>query len=401
MYHDNIRRQFPIFTNHDVVYLDSAASSQKPSCVIDEISDFYRTSYANVHRGLHHLSASATVRFENARNSIASFLHASSPSEIIFVRGLTEGMNLLSQTFGRMVVQEGQTILLSEMEHHSNVIPWMVVAKEKGAKIQWIPVLPSGDLDMESFKSMLDENVALISVVHISNVLGTINPIQEMAKLAKTKNIPIIVDGAQAAHHIQVDVQALGVDFYVVTGHKMYGPTGTGAIWGNCKHLEKMPCYQVGGEMVDTVTYQGYTIKEPPSKFEAGTPHIAGNIGFGKACEFITSIGWDYIKKHEGELMVSCEKALSEINGLRILGSAKQKIGVFSFEIDGCHPQDIGTLLDQENIAVRVGYHCAEPLHQKFSSQGTVRVSLGIYNNVQDIEKMKVSLHKVVHMLRG
>lgn len=405
MTHSEFIASFPLLSESQgdsrIVFLDSAASSQKPQIVMDAMDNLMSHDYANVHRGLHRLSQASTQKFEDAREKIAIFLQAKDPSELVFVRGLTEGMNLLAQTFGRQTVQKGQTILLSEMEHHSNMIPWMILAKEVGASISWIPVNPEGELDLEAYSKLLQEkDVALISVMHVSNVLGTINPIQDMVHMAKTNNIPFIVDGAQAAPHMPVDVQALGCDFYVITGHKMFGPTGIGVLWGKTEHLQNMPIYHGGGEMVDTVSFDGFTVQAPPAKFEAGTPHFVGAVGLGAAVDFIKNVGWDRLQTWEQNVSSYAKDQLMGIDGLRMMGQPKNKIGVFSFELEGCPSSDVAMILDQMGVAVRVGFHCAEPLHQKWGLTGSLRASLAAYNTTEDVDMLIQGLNKALGMLR-
>ncbi len=395
--------QFPILqTTHrgkKLTYLDSGASAQKPTVVMDAMDDLMRQRYANVHRGIHWLSQASTVAFESAREKAAAFVNAPSAQEIVFTKGLTEGMNMLAQTFGRQVVEPGQVILLTEMEHHSNQIPWMMLAEEKDASMAYIPVKDNGELDVDALDRLLQHDIALASLVHVSNVLGTINPLQEVIAKLRAKNIPVIVDGAQAAPHIPIDVQALDCDFYAVTGHKIYGPTGTGWVWGRSSQWANMPPYHGGGEMVDQVDYDFFTTKETPAKFEAGTPNIVGTVGLAAALDFVQDIGFEAIQAHENQLTAYAKAQLQSIEGLTILGDPAHKISIFAFLIEGYHPHDIATLLDQEGIAVRVGLHCVEPLHKKWGHAGSIRASMGLYNTREDVDALVKGLRKAMDML--
>lgn len=400
---ENIKNEFPILSQSkhgdQLVYLDSAASTQKPKQVIDGISRFMETSYANVHRGLYHLSQQSTYEFERARGKISLFLHAKNPKEIVFTRSLTEGINLLANVFAKPKLQAGDEVLISGMEHHSNLIPWQMVCEETKAILKIIPILDNGELDMKAYASLLNQKTKVVSVTHVSNVLGTINPIQEMVRLAHDQNIPVIVDGAQSASHLAVNVQDLDCDFYLITGHKLYGPTGTGAIYGKYTHWEKMKPYHGGGEMVEEVTYEKSTYKEPPARFEAGTPNIVGSIGLGYAIDFIQSVGMDNVMAHEKKVFEYANKKIKSIQGIRIIGDAKNKIGLISFVMEGFHPHDVASILDQQGIAVRVGHHCAQPLHQRFHVTGTIRFCLGMYNTEKDIDRLIEGLEKAQKML--
>ena len=400
---DTIKSEFPILSKGaqgtKLVYLDSGASAQKPSCVIDGMTKFTETSYANVHRGLYHLSQQATYEFEKARGKVSLFLHVKNPKEIIFTRSLTEGINLLAQSFVRPRLSLGDEVIVSGMEHHSNLVPWQMVCAEAGAKLKIIPVLPNGELDMDVYASLLSVRTKVVSIVHVSNVLGTINPIKEMVKLAHDKNIPVIVDGAQAVPHIPVDVQDLDCDFYLFTGHKLYGPTGTGAIYGKWEHLNQMRPYHGGGEMVEEVHYESSSYKEPPARFEAGTPNIIGAYGLGLAVEFVQSIGMQKIAEHEHALLNYAMEKMKKIPGIRILGEAKNRIGLIAFVLDGFHPHDVAAILDQEAIAVRVGHHCAQPLHRQFGLQGSIRMCFGVYNTKEDVDRLVSGIEKAQRML--
>lgn len=400
---ENIKNEFPILSQSkhgtDLVYLDSAASAQKPKCVIDGMSKFTETSYANVHRGLYHLSQQSTYEYEKARGRVSLFLHAKNPKEIVFTRSLTEGINLLAQSFVKPMLEAGDEVLVSGMEHHSNLVPWQMICEEKGAKLKIIPVLSNGELDMNAYATLLSNKTKAVSVAHVSNVLGTINPIKKIVQLAHENNIPVIVDGAQAAPHIPVNVQDLDCDFYLITGHKLYGPTGTGAIFGKFNLWESMKPYHGGGEMVEEVSYETSTFKEPPARFEAGTPNIIGAIGLGYAVEFVQSVGMELIASHEKELFEYARKKMNAIPGIRFIGDAKEKIGLISFVIDKFHPADIAAILDQQGIAVRVGHHCAQPLHKQFGLVGSIRICFGVYNTTTDVDRLIKGLEKAMGML--
>lgn len=398
---EQIRDHFPILQldHGKLVYLDSAASAQKPKEVIQAMDIFSTTSYANVHRGIYDLSQRSTTEFEKAREKIAAFLKVPDTKEIVFTRSLTEGINLLAQSFVKPQLTSGDQVLISAMEHHSNMVPWQMICQETGAELKFVPVLENGELDMKAFSSMLNVNVKVVSITHVSNVLGTINPIQKIAKLAHERNIPVIVDGAQAAPHIPVNVKELDCDFYLFTGHKLYGPTGTGVIYGKWNLWLGMKPYHGGGEMVEEVTLESSTYKLPPARFEAGTPNIIGTVGLGYAVDFVESIGFDQIVKHEQELLQYALQKLQAITGIKIYGEAKNRIGLISFLIEGFHPHDIAAILDQESIAVRVGHHCAQPLHKQFGIQGTIRVCFGMYNTKKDVDRLVAGIQKAISLL--
>lgn len=400
---DNIKTEFPILNlvqnGKTIAYLDSGASAQKPKCVIDGMTKFTETSYANVHRGLYHLSQQATYEFERSRGKISLFLHAKNPKEIVLTRGLTEGINLIAQSFVKPRLKTGDEILISGMEHHSNLVPWQLIAEETGATVKVIPVLPNGELDMNALPSLLTTKTKALAITHVSNVLGTINPIQEITQMAHEKNIPVIVDGAQAAPHIPVDVQKLNCDFYLITGHKLYGPTGTGAIYGKMNHWESMKPYHGGGEMVEDVSFEKTTFKEPPARFEAGTPNIVGAVGLGYAIDFIQTVGMEQIQKHEHELLEYAKDKMKKIRGIRFVGEANNKIGLISFVLEGFHPHDIAAILDQEAIAVRVGHHCAQPLHKQFGITASIRMCFGMYNTREDVDRLISGIEKAQRML--
>lgn len=399
-----IRNDFPILGREmnakPLVFLDSAASSQKPYQVIQAISKYYEHTHANVHRGVYQLSQEATDAFEQSRKSVRSFINAASEQEVIFVRGCTEGINLVASSFGRKFLEKGDVILLSEMEHHSNIVPWQLIAEERGAEIKVIPVNDEGELDMDAFKSMLHSMVKIVAVTHVSNALGTINPVKWMISEAHSRNIPVLIDGAQSAPHMELDVQDLDADFYVFSAHKMYGPTGMGVLYGKKEWLNQMPPYHGGGEMIDRVTFEKTTFNELPFKFEAGTPNIAGAVGLDAAIQYMNSIGVARIQQHEHQLLLYGQEQLSKVDGIKFIGTAQDKAGVISFLVEGTHPYDVGTLLDKQGIAVRTGHHCTQPLMDRYGIPGTIRASFGVYNTFEDIDKLTVAVQKSVAMLR-
>jgi cysteine desulfurase/selenocysteine lyase len=399
----DLRAQFPILANEmngkPLVFLDSAASSQKPKVVIDSISNYYETTHANVHRGVYKLSQEATDAFEKGRSIVKNFINAPSEEEVIFTKGATEGINLVASCFGRKYLHEGDEVLISAMEHHANIVPWQLICEERKALLKVIPITDDGELIMEEYKNLLNERTKIVAVSHVSNTLGTINPVKEIIQIAHTLNIPVLVDGCQAAPHIPIDVQSLDADFYVFSGHKVYGPTGIGVLYGKKEWLEAMPPYHGGGDMIETVTFEKTTFNKLPHKYEAGTPHVAGVVGLGTALEYIQEIGFDYIIEHEQQLLQMASEQLQDIPGLRIIGEAKQKVGVISFVVDGIHPYDIGALLDKQGIAVRTGHHCTQPLMQRFDVPGTIRASFGVYTDQGDIEALIKGVKKAVSML--
>jgi len=394
-----LRADFPLLkqTNRGkpLVYLDSSVTSQKPQCVIDTISRFYERDNANIHRGVYELSERATREYEKTRVDIKNFINAGHAHEIVFVRGATEGINLVAHSFGRMQVQAGDEILVSEMEHHSNMVPWQMLAEQVGATVRAIPISDAGEIDMQAYESLFSPRTKMVAIVHASNALGTINPIKEMIQIAHAHHVPVLVDGAQAAPHLPVDVQDLDCDFYVFSGHKLYGPTGIGVLYGKAKLLERMPPYQGGGDMIETVSFQKITYQKSPFKFEAGTPDIAGVIGLGAALAYLKKIGMDNIAAHEQELLQYATQELSAIPGLKIIGTAKQKVGVISFILDKVHPHDVGTILDTQGIAVRVGHHCAMPLMERLKLSATVRASFGLFNSKADVDALVAGVHAV------
>ncbi|MBW3671129.1 MAG: cysteine desulfurase [Acidobacteria bacterium] len=396
---DAIREQFPILkeTAHGkpLAYLDNAATTQKPRAVIDALVNYYESANANVHRGVHVLSQRATDAYEGSREAIRRYINAPESREIVFVRGCTEGINLIANTFGKMRVMEGDEILISAIEHHSNIVPWQMLAEQTGSYLRVIPVDDRGELDLDAYDKLLTNRTRLVSLVHISNSLGTINPIREMTRMARDKGVPVIVDGAQAMPHTRVDVQDLGCDFYIFSGHKMFAPTGIGAVWGKAEHLEAMPPWQGGGDMILSVAFEGSTWNEIPFKFEAGTPNIADAIGLGAAIEYLEGIGIDRIEQHESDLLAYATERLSSIAGLKIIGRARQKAAVVSFVLENIHPHDIGTIVDREGIAIRTGHHCTQPVMQRYGVPATARASFALYNTHEEIDRLADALGKV------
>lgn len=395
---------FPILrqkiANKPLVYLDSAASAQKPQAVLDAIQNYYRQDHANVHRGVHTLSERATQAYETARQTVRNFIHAAHDHEIIFTRGTTESINLVANCFGRLSVQAGDEIVISTMEHHANIVPWQIVCEQTGAQLKVIPIQDDGCLDLAAYQRLLNKRTKLVALTHASHVLGTVNPVKTMIALAKQLQIPVLLDGAQAAAHLPVDVQDLNCDFYVFSGHKLYGPTGIGVLYGKSQWLNKMPPYQTGGGMIKRVSFQKTEYADLPAKFEAGTPPIAGAVGLAAAINFIEQIGFDEIIPHEQALLAYLLEQLNEISAVRVLPAAADKIGVISLVMAQAHPHDIATILDSDGIAVRAGHHCAMPLMERLEAPATVRVSLGIYNNRQDVDCLVESLRKVIKIFK-
>ena len=398
-----IRRQFPVLNRevkgNRLVYFDNAATSQKPQVVIDELVKYYQEYNANIHRGIHTLAEEATAAFENTRDAVQEFIHAVSREEIIFTRGTTESINLVAAAWGRKNISKGDELIISAMEHHSNIVPWQMLCEEKGASLKIIPINDDGELLIEDFKKLLNSKTKLVSIVHVSNALGTINPVKEIIELAHKAGAVVLVDGAQSVVHMDIDVQELGCDFFAFSSHKMYGPTGVGLLFGKKELLEDMPPYQGGGEMIKEVTFEKTTYNDLPYKFEAGTPNIADTIAFKAAIEFIRKTGRDKVRCHENELLTYATGELEKIPGVRIIGKAKEKTSVISFIIDKLHPQDIGVLLDNQGIAVRTGHHCTQPLMQRYGIPGTVRVSFAMYNTKEEIDRLIEGLQKAIKML--
>lgn len=399
-----IRQDFPLLSRKmngkPIVFLDSAASSQKPEKVIDAISEYYRAQHANVHRGVYQLSQDATTAFEAVREKVRDFINAPASEEVIFVRGVTEGINLVASSFGRKFLREGDEVLITAMEHHSNIVPWQMICEEKGASLKVAPINEAGELIMEEFERLLSDRTRLVAATHVSNTLGTINPIREMVQMAHAKGIPVLVDGAQAAPHMKVDVQELDADFYTFSGHKVFGPTGIGVLYGRAKWLNAMPPYHGGGEMIKTVTFEKTTYAGLPHKFEAGTPDIAGVIGLGAAIDYVLEIGQDAITQYENQLLAYATERLKEVEGIRFIGTARNKASVASFLVEGIHPYDLGAILDKMGIAVRTGHHCTQPLMDWYGIPGTVRASLAFYNTTEDIDRLVEGVKKAVAMLR-
>ena len=377
-----------------LVYLDNAASAQKPAQVIDGVADFYRTSYANVHRGLHHLSTAATEAYEGARAKVAAFLGADTPDEIVFTRSVTEALNLVAHGLGESI-RPGDEIILSVMEHHSNIVPWHFLRERKGAVIKWAPVLPDGRFDWPAFEALLTDRTRIVAVTHMSNVLGTVTPVRAIADvLADRPEVTLVVDGAQAAVHMPVDVKELGCDFYAVTGHKLYGPSGIGALWGKPDKLAALPPFLGGGEMIDMVTEDGVTYAQPPARFEAGTPPIAQAVGLGLAIDYIDAIGRNEIAAHEADLIAYATQKVRELKAVRIIGDAPGKGAILSFEVEGAHAHDISTLLDRSGVAVRAGTHCAQPLLNRYGITSSCRASFGLYNTREEVDVFVEALKK-------
>lgn len=396
---DKVRADFPILSREvhgkPLVFLDSAASAQKPRAVIDAISGVYEGEYANIHRGVHYLSVRATELYDEAREKVRAFLNAEKASEIVFTRNTTEAVNLVASSFGGQHLKEGDEILLTELEHHANIVPWQLVAGRVGATVRAAPVDDDGLIILEEFEKMLTPRTRMVAITHTSNVLGVITPAKEMIRLAHDKGIPVLVDGAQSAVHLNADVRDLDCDFFTFTGHKLYGPSGIGVLYGKAEHLEAMPPYQGGGDMIEYVTFEKTTFAKPPERFEAGTPHIAGAIGLGAAIDYVNALGRDAAAAHEHDLLQYATARLFEVPGIKLLGAKGEKASINSFLLDDVHPHDVGTILDQAGIAVRVGHHCAQPLMDRFGISGTVRASFGLYNTRDEIDTLIEALDHV------
>jgi len=394
-----IRANFPILyqqvNGKPLVYLDNAATTQKPRAVIDAITRYYEADNANIHRGVHYLSQHATQRYEDSRETVRRFLNAAEPSEIVFVRGATEGINLIAQTLGRTRVRAGDEVLITAMEHHSNIVPWQILCEEKGAMLRVAPINDAGELILDEFARLLGPRTKIVAVPHVSNALGTINPLRQMVELAHRHNAVVVVDGAQAVPHLAVDVRALDCDFYVFSGHKLYGPTGIGVLYGKSALLNAMPPYQGGGDMILSVTFEKTTYNKIPHKFEAGTPDISGVIGLAAAINYVNELGLDRIEAHERDLLRQATESLSTIPGIRLIGTAKEKASVLSFVMDGIHPHDIGTILDQEGIAIRTGHHCAQPVMERFGIPATARASFAFYNTREEVNALVKGIDRV------
>ena len=399
---ESIRNDFPILGRQihgkPLVYLDNGASAQRPAQVINAITELYQSHYSNVHRGVHQLSQEASRLYEDARVAVRGFIHAACVHEVIFTRGTTESINLVAQSFARPRLKKGDEILITHMEHHSNIVPWQIVCQQTGAELKVVPISDKGELEMNRFAELLSERTQLVAVGHVSNALGTVNPIRKIIDLAHAQGIPVLVDGAQAAPHIPVDVQKLDCDFYAFSGHKVYGPTGIGVLYGKEKLLNDMPPYQGGGDMILSVSFEGTTYNTLPYKFEAGTPHIAGAVGLGAAVEYVQQIGLGAIAAHEHGLLEYATSCLKQIPGLRIIGEADQKAGLVSFVLDGVHPHDIGTFLDADGVAIRAGHHCAQPVMERFKVPATARASFAMYNTFQEIDVLAEAIVKTIGM---
>ena len=400
---ERIRADFPALHQEvhgkPLVYLDNAATAQKPQAVIDRLARYYSNENANIHRGLHYLSEAATAEYELARGKAQRLLNAREPDEIIFVRGATEAINLVANSYGRTHLKEGDEIIISTMEHHSNIVPWQILCEEKGARLRVVPITDEGELRMDAYEEMLGPRTKFVSIVHMSNSLGTINPAGRIVELAHRQGVPVLLDGAQAVSHLGVDVQALDCDFYAFSGHKLYGPTGVGILYGRAELLEAMPPYQGGGEMISSVTFEKTLYKELPFKFEAGTPHIAGGIGLGAAIDYVTQLGLDRVAAYEQDLLAYATEKLRDMEGPRLIGTAREKASILSFVLDGIHPHDIGTVLDREGIAIRAGHHCTQPLMERFGVPATARASLALYNTREEIDALARAIDKVNEVL--
>lgn len=396
---ERIRSDFPalhvIRNGRPIVYLDNSATSQKPQTVIDRITRYYTSENSNVHRGVHHLSQQATDYFEGARETMRAFINAEDASEVVFTKGASESLNLVAFSYGLDTLKPGDEVLVTNLEHHSNIVPWQMACERTGATLKVVPIDDAGELDLDAYAEMLSERTKIVGVVHISNAIGTITPVKRMTEMAHAAGAVVVVDGAQAAPHMRVDVQDLGVDFYAVAGHKMFGPTGIGLLYGKREHLESMSPYQGGGSMILSVKFEKTTYNVPPAKFEAGTPNIAGAIGLATAADYVTSVGYEAIEAYERELLDYGTGLLESIDGVRIIGQAREKAGVLSFVMDPVHPHDVGQILDDHNVAVRAGHHCAQPLMERFGVPATTRASFGFYNSKADLEALAHAVRAV------
>jgi cysteine desulfurase/selenocysteine lyase len=397
-----IREDFPILRQRvrgkPLVYLDNAATSQKPQVVIDAVTRFYAEENANIHRGVHYLSERATVAYDEVREKVARFINARTSKEVIFTRGTTEGINLVAQSYGRSVLRPGDDIVITAMEHHSNIVPWQLLCEQTGAVLRAAPISDAGELDLEAFQQLLGDRTRLVAVVHLSNALGTINPIRKLVALAHARGIPVLVDGAQSAPHLRVDVRELDCDFFAFSGHKIFGPTGVGVLYGKEALLERMPPYQGGGDMIATVTLERSTWAPLPAKFEAGTPMIAQVMGLGAAIDYVQGVGMEAISAWEQQLLTYATQRVTGIEGLRLIGTARDKASVLAFVLDGVHPHDIGTILDDEGVAIRAGHHCAQPVMQRFGVPATARASFAFYNTVAEVDALADGLTRVKKM---
>ena len=397
-----IRQDFPILhrtvRDKPLVYLDSAATTQKPKQVLDALTHYYAYQNANIHRGVYVLSAEATAAYDEARKKVQHFVNAQSSQEVIFTRNSTESINLVAHSFGRENVGPGDEVLITHMEHHANIVPWQLLCERSGARLRVAPINDQGELLMDEFAQCLNARTKLVAIVHLSNSLGTINPVSEVIQLAHQQDVPVLIDGSQAAYHMPIDVQALDCDFYVFTGHKLYGPTGIGVLYGRERLLDSMPPFLGGGDMIRSVTFDKTTYADLPAKFEAGTPHIAGAVGLGAAVDYITAVGFDKISNHEAQLLEYGTAVLSEIPGLQLIGTARNKASILSFVLKGAHPHDIGTIVDMEGVSIRTGHHCTQPLMDRFGIPATARASIAMYNTHQEIDQLVHALHRVREM---
>ncbi|MBI1803138.1 MAG: cysteine desulfurase [Ignavibacteria bacterium] len=398
-----IREDFPILkqvvNGKPLVYLDNAATSQKPQVVLDEMNRYYLEENSNIHRGVHFLSDKATQSYEAARKKIRNFINANDHREVIFVRGTTEGVNLVASSYARRFLKEGDEIIISAMEHHSNIVPWQMLRDEKGVKLRVIPMNDNGELLIDEYETMFTNRTKFVAIVHVSNALGTINPVKQMVNIAHRHDVPVLIDGAQAVPHMRIDVQDIDADFYTFSAHKMYGPTGVGILYGKRRLLEEMIPYQGGGDMIKSVTFEKTIYNDLPHKFEAGTPNIVGGVGFGATIDFINGIDFDAAIAHEEEVLGYATNVLSDIKRVRIIGTAREKASVLSFTIDGIHPHDIGTILDDDGIAIRTGHHCAQPVMIRFGIPATARASFAMYNTKEEVDVLAKGIHKVIEVL--
>jgi len=399
-----IRKDFPILKQKihgkPLVYLDNGATSQKPQIVIDTLNRYYAAENSNIHRGVHFLSERATAAYETARHKIKRFINARSEQEIIFVRGTTEAINLVAQSYGRTFLKRGDEIIVSAMEHHSNIVPWQMLCEQIGARLRVIPINHDGEIVFDEYRRLLNEKTKFISVTHVSNALGTIVPVKDIVRLARERHVPVFLDGAQAVPHLKVDIQDLDCDFYAFSGHKLFGPTGVGVLYGRAELLDAMPPYQGGGDMISLVTFEKTHYNTLPYKFEAGTPHIAGGIGLAAAIDYLDGLDWKQVAAHEHDLLAYATTALSKIEGLRIIGTAKEKASVISFVFDHVHAHDVGTILDQEGVAVRAGHHCAMPVMQRFGVPATTRASFALYNTREEVDVLVRGIHRALQVFK-
>ena len=396
---ERIRQDFPILRRlirgHPLVYLDSAATTQKPQAVLDALARYYAEGNANIHRGVYVLSEEATQAYDAARGKVQRFLNAASSREIVFTRNSTESINLVAQSFGRQNIAPGDEVVITHMEHHSNIVPWQLLCEQVGARLRVAPIDDTGTLQLDEMERLIGPRTRLVSVVHLSNSLGTVNPVREIVDMAHRRNVPVLIDGSQAVYHMPVDVQAIDCDFYVCTGHKLYGPTGIGVLYGRESWLERMPPYQGGGDMIRSVTFDKTTYADLPNKFEAGTPHIAGAVGLGAAVDYVQAIGFDRLEAHEADLLAYGTAALSEVKGLRLIGTAARKASILAFVMKGAHPHDVGTIVDTEGVAIRTGHHCTQPVMDRFGVPATARASVAMYNTRAEIDALVRALERV------